>query len=337
MTRRTRIHVWSALVACLLLVSLPATGRARVVIKLGTIAPEGSAWHDALLSLRQQWLELSHGEVELRIYAGGVLGGEEEMVRKVQRRGLDAIAMSGAGLPYIDDSVDCLNIPMLFESYEELEYVRNGIAPELEKRFEAKQFRVLNWAEAGWVYLFTKRPVRTPDDLRKLRLWVAAGRPEVEKLYKELGLQVVPLSVTDMLTALQTGLIEAIYVPPLFALLDRSYQLATYMTDMKFAPLNAATVISVPAWERIPERYRQPFLAAAGQIGRALRDEIRQAGDAAIQEMRKRGLQVVELDAATLEQWRAEAQRVYPKFGCSLHYHELFEHILRLHRAFRSK
>jgi TRAP-type C4-dicarboxylate transport system substrate-binding protein len=337
MRRSIRTDVLPILLTCLLLLQFPATGLARVVIKLGTIAPEGSAWHDALLRMRQQWLELSHGEVEMRIYAGGVLGGEEEMVRKVQRRGLDAIAVSGSGLPYIDDSVDCLNLPMLFDSYEELEYVRNGVASELEKRFEAKQFKVLNWAEAGWVYLFAKRPVHTPDDLRKLRLWAAAGRPEVEKLYKELGLQAVPLPVTDMLTALQTGLIEAIYVPPLFALLDRSYQLATYMTDMKFAPLNAATVISVPAWERIPERYRPPLLAAARHIGRALRDEIRQAGDEAIQEMRKRSLQIVELDAATLEQWRAEVQRVYPKFGCSLHYPELFEHVLRLHRAFRSK
>ena len=94
---------------------------AQVVIKLGTVAPEGSARHDALLKIRQQWRDISHGEVELRIYAGGMLGGETEMVRKVQRQGLDAIAISGSGLPFIDSSVDCLNIPMLFASYEELD------------------------------------------------------------------------------------------------------------------------------------------------------------------------------------------------------------------------
>src|SRR5687768_2537558 len=99
------------LLTLLLCLQLPAMCRAQVVIKLGTVAPEGSTWHDALLSIRQQWRDISHGEVELRIYAGGVLGGEAEMVRKVQRHGLDAIAISGAGLPFIDSSVDCLNLP----------------------------------------------------------------------------------------------------------------------------------------------------------------------------------------------------------------------------------
>jgi TRAP-type C4-dicarboxylate transport system substrate-binding protein len=325
------------LLTLLLFLQLPATCRAQVVIKLGTVAPEGSTWHDALLSIRQQWRDISHGEVELRIYAGGVLGGEAEMVRKVQRHGLDAIAISGAGLPFIDSSVDCLNLPMLFESYEELDYVRNGIAPDLEQRLAHKYFKVLSWAEGGWIYFFTKAPVRTPDDLRKLRLWTAAGHPEAETLSKALGFQVVPLPETDMLTGLQTGLVDAIDVPPLFALLDRSYQLAKYMTNLKFAPLNAATVISLPAWERIPASHRPRLLDAVRQAGQALRAAIRQAGDDAIQEMRKRGLQIVDLDAPTIAQWRLEAQKAYPKFGCSVHHPDVFDKVLRLHQAFQRR
>lgn len=325
------------LVTGCLLLELPATSMAQVVIKLGTIAPEGSAWHDALLSIRQQWRDISHGEVELRIYAGGVLGGEAEMVRKVQRRGLDAITISGAGLPLIDSSVDCLNLPMLFESYEALDYVRNGIAAEVEQRFATKQFKVLSWAEGGWIYFFTKTPVRTLDDLRKLRLWISVGQPEAEKLVKEFGFQVVPLPETEMLTALQTGLIEAIDVPPLFALLDRSYQLAKYMTNLPFAPLNAATVISLPAWERIPASYRPRLLAAVRDTGQALRGTIRQAGDDAIKEMQQRGLQVIDVDASTIAQWRSEAQKAYTRFGCSVHHPELFEKILRLQREFQGR
>jgi len=327
----------SVLLTFVLFLQLPATSMAQVVIKLGTVAPEGSAWHDALLKIRQQWRDISHGEVELRIYAGGVLGGEAEMVRKVQRQGLDAIAISGSGLPFIDTSVDCLNIPLLFESYEELDYVRNGIAAEVEQRLANKRFKVLSWAEGGWIYFFTKAPVRTPDDLRKLRLWTSVGYPEAEALSKALGFQVVPLPETDMLTGLQTGLIEAIDVPPLLALLDRSYQLAKYMTNLRFAPLNAATVISVPAWERIPAGYRPRLLDVVRQTGQVLREEMRQSGDEAIQEMRKRGLQIVELDAPTLAQWRLEAQKAYPKFGCSVHHPEMFDKVLRLHREFRSR
>lgn len=337
MMRRPYPCLGPVLLTCVLCLLLPATSRAQVVIKLGTVAPEGSAWHDALLRIRQQWRDISRGEVELRIYAGGVLGGEAEMVRKVQRQGLDAIAISGSGLPFIDSSVDCLNIPMLFESYEELDYVRNGIAADVEQRLAHKHFKVLTWAEGGWIYFFTKVPVRTPNDLRKLRLWTAVGHPEAEKLSKEFGFQVVPLPETDMLIGLQTGLIEAIDVPPLFALLDRSYQLAKYMTNMKFAPLNAATVISLQAWERIPALYQPRLLDVVRQTGQALRDEIRQAGDEAITEMQKRGLQIIEVDDPTLAQWRQEAQKLYPKLGCGVHHPELFDKMLRLHRAFRSR
>ncbi|MDJ0949680.1 MAG: TRAP transporter substrate-binding protein DctP [Alphaproteobacteria bacterium] len=303
---------------------------ASVVIKLGTVAPEGSVWHDALLQVRQEWSKITNGEVELRIYAGGVLGGEGEMVRKLQRRSLDAVAITGAGLPRIDRSVEVLNIPLLFDSYGELEYVRGRIGPRLERRLEKRGFKILSWADAGWVYFFTKSPVRTPDDLRQLRLWTSSGAPEAEKLFKDFGLNVVPLPVTDMLTALQTGLIEAIDVPPLFALLDRSYQLAGHMTNLAWAPLNAAIVISTKAWRRIPARYGAALLKAIRGVARDTQTRIRRSGEEAIDEMQARGLTVVELDQATREEWRREARGAYPALRKSTGFPKLFDEVLRL-------
>ena len=196
---------------------------------------------------------------------------------------------------------------------------------------------MLNWAEAGWVYFFAKQPVRMPDDLRKLRLWIAAGYPETESLFKYFGFQVVPLAETDMLTALQTGLVEAIDVPPLFALLDRSYQAAPYMTDLKWAPLNAATIVHTQAWQQIPAEYQLPMVEAAQQIGKGLRDEIRRLGDEAIREMQARGLQIVSLDKATVDVWRNGAREAYNKLQCAQKHPKLFERILRLHEEYRSR
>ncbi len=315
----------------------PITGHAKIVIKLGTIAPEGSAWHDALLRIGQQWRDISNGELQVIIYAGGVLGDETEMVRKVQRRGLDAVAISGAGLPQIDSSIDCLNIPMLFDSYEELDYVRRAITFDLQEHLASRKIKVLNWAEAGWVYFFAKQPVSTPDDLKKLRLWTAAGYPETERLFKQFGFRVVPLASTDMLTALQTGLIEAIDVPPLFALLDRSYQAASYMTDLKWAPLNAATVIHLDTWQRIPEKYRTALVSAVATIGEGLRDRIRQAEEDAIKEMQARGLQIVTVDRATKEIWRSDVNKAYPELQCAKEHPHLFAKIMQVHAQFRQQ
>ena len=318
------------LVAALVIGAVPPAS-AQVVIKLGTIAPEGSIWHDVLLATREEWRKISNGKVDLRIYAGGVLGGEEEMVRKMQRRALDALTISGAGLPAIDGIVDCLNLPMLFDSYEELDEIRGAIAPELERSFEQHGYKVLTWAEAGWVHFFSKTPVHTPDELRALRLWISAGDPKAERLGKGLGFRVVALPATDMLTGLQTGLIEAIDVPPLFALLDRSFQAAPYMMDLPFAPLNAATVMTLPAWERIPPEYRNALVAAARELVVKQRAEIQRAEREAIAEMAKRGLTLVKLDAAAVAAWQRESEAVYSRLACHEEHPELLARILRLH------
>jgi TRAP-type C4-dicarboxylate transport system substrate-binding protein len=326
-----------AIVVLGLLAHLPAAGAGKLVIKTGTIAPEGSVWHDALLEIRQRWSKLSDGTVELRIYAGGVLGDETEMIRKVQRRGLDAIAISGSGLPRVDESVSCLNIPMLFESYDELDYIRDRIAPKLEQRIEKRGFRVLTWGEAGWLYFFTKHPVRTPSDLRQLRLWISPGFPEHEKIFKSFGFQVVPLPATDMLTSLQTGLIEAVDVPPLFALIDRSYQIANHMTDLRWAPLNAAMVISSRSWARIPGELQQPFLDAVREIGERLRRTIRGAESDAIREMVSRGLKVVSLDSADREAWRSEVNVAYSRLPCRQSQPDLLREVMRLHEEYSAR
>ncbi|MDH3689291.1 MAG: TRAP transporter substrate-binding protein DctP [Gammaproteobacteria bacterium] len=335
--RQLRKLISIPLLGILLVCHWGASAHANVVIKLGTIAPDGSIWHEALLETQQAWRELSNGEVELRIYAGGVLGGEAEMVRKMQRRGLDAITISGAGIGHIDHSMDCLSMPFLFDSYEELDFVRSQISSALERNFERRKFKLVNWAEVGWVHFFTTKPVRTPSNLRSLRLWTSVGDPSAERLFKKLGFQVVPLPVTDMLTALQTKLVEAIDVPPLFALLDRSYEYANHMMDLKFAPLNAATVMTVSAWERIPAEYRAKLLEVARVRGVALRNEVRQAEQQAIDEMKARGLQVIELSKQEADTWRSMGREAYEMHRCRIEYPEIFEQILRLHGEFLSK
>jgi TRAP-type C4-dicarboxylate transport system substrate-binding protein len=326
----------SALALVPLAVSLagfaPLRLEAATVIKLGTIAPEGSVWYDAVLSLSQRWRKISGGEVELRVYPGGVLGGEDEMVRKMQRQGLDALAVSGSGLPLIDSVIDCLNIPLLFDSYDQLDDVRRAIAPRIESSFEAKGYKILNWAEAGWVHFFAKSPVRTPDDLRRQRLWISTGGSYHERLLKQLGFRVVALPATDMLTGLQTGLIEATDVPPLFALLDRSYEVANYMTVMKFAPLNAATVIRLQSWQRIPARFRDEFLQAAREVAEQLRRRLHSSEQQAIDEMVKRGLHLVEIDARTRAQWSTLVKSQYSALACGRDHPDLLEQVLKLQR-----
>ncbi len=319
-----------------LLAAAPPVQAQRVLIKLGTLAPEGSPWHDVLLQMKEDWSRLSGGQVRLRIYPSGVLGGESDMIRKMRIGQIQAVAISGAALQRLEPAVACLQIPLMFDSYEELDFVRDRVAPRLEALLAARDFRVLNWGDAGWVHFFTTRPVTTLEDIRKIKLLTAAGDPKVEGLYRSFGFRVVPLAYTDVLTALQTGLIEAVQGPPLYALLDQWFGLATYMIDVKWTPLVAATVIRSDTWERVPQEWREGMLASAHAAGERMRREIRKLGDEAVPEMQKRGLKVIKVDAATFAEWRDEAERAYPKLRGEYAPADLFDEVQRLRDQFRA-
>jgi TRAP-type C4-dicarboxylate transport system substrate-binding protein len=311
-------------------------GAAPPTIKLATGAPVGSSWHDALNGLKQEWQRISGGSLEVKVFAGGTAGDDTELVRKIRRRGMDAIAVSGIGLSRIDKAVDCLNIPMMVDSYEEFDFIRERMAPKVEARIEAKGFKVLNWADIGWVHFFTKTPVRTLDDIRRLNLWISAGDPDTASLYKEMRFQVMPLPITDMLTNLQTGTIQAFQAPPLFAMLERSYEAAKNMVNVRWAPLVGATIISERAWNAIPAKLRPEMLAAAKKSGEKLRDEIRRLDRDAVVQMKKRGLNVIEADAAILADWRKQAEEAYPKLRGKMVPADLFDEVKRLRDQYRA-
>ena len=326
----------SLIAGCALLaIASPVFGQA-VLVKMGTLAPEGSPWHDILLQMRQDWRDISRGQVTLRIYPGGVLGDESDMIRKMRIRQLHAVAITGAGLSRIEPGIAALQIPLMFESYEELDYVRDRLAPRLESRLEEKSFTVLNWGDAGWVHFFSTKPVSTLDDIRGLKLLISAGDPETEELYATFGFRVVPLAYTDVLTSLQTGLIEAVQGPPLYAMIEQWFGLASNMIDIRWAPLVGATVIRTETWEKIPAEWREPMLRAARDAGRRLRGEIRRLGEDSVAEMQKRGLNVTELDETTRALWRAEADAAYPKLRGSYAPADLFDEVSRLCDQFRA-
>jgi TRAP-type C4-dicarboxylate transport system substrate-binding protein len=314
--------------------SAPAAG---VVVKMATVAPERSPWHDVLEQMGQDWRRLSEGRVTLHIYAGGTLGDEMALIKKMRIGQLQAVALSGVGIHQIEPGVSCLQVPMMFDSYEELDYVRDRIAPKLERMLREKGYIVLNWGDAGWVHFFTKTPASRPDDIRRMKLFINAGDAESLDLYKAAGLNPVPLAVTDMLSSLETGMIDAFDVPPLLALINQWFALATNMVDVKWAPLVGATIIRKETWQSIPEELRPALLDSARAAGEKFRANIRRLSDDAITEMQKRGLKVTRADAATVALWRSEAEAVYPKLKGKIIPADLFDEVRRLRDEYRSQ
>ncbi len=334
--KNSRIAIW--ILICVFLFSfLQGTVWAKnsIRIRIGTVAPKDSLWHDVLKYIKQEWQRITNGEVDVQIYAGGVLGDGPEMVNMVRAGRIQAVGLSSVGLSRIDNSIACLQIPMMFQSFEELDYVRDRLGPRLEMKLEERGFKLLLWAEAGWVHTFAKEPVRTPDELRKMKLFTQADDPDMEKLWKELGFRAIPLSLADLITSLQTDMIDAFNLPPEYALLTNAYRQASNMIVVKWTPLVAGAVIDLGVWNNLPEKYRPQMLKAAREAGEKYRDDIRKMGEESILEMKKRGLKIVELDADALAIWQREAEEAYPKLRGRYTPADLFDEALRLRDEFR--
>lgn len=282
-------------------------------IKLGTLAPEGTPWYEIARDMAEAWKALSHGRIELRIYAGGIAGDEDSVIRKMRVGQLHAAVLSAGGLSDIAPEFRAFYLPMMFDSYEELDYVLDRKRAQLEAILEAKGFKVLNWGDAGWVRFFSQRPVVDPDDLRAQRLfWWEAGGAYIEAL-KDAGFQPVPLAATEMHTALESGLINAFGAPAIAALAFQWFALAPHMTDLNWAPLIGATVITTKEWQAVPDDLKPAFLAAARDAGAKMKDGIRRLEDQAIEVMKKYGLVVHHVPPEIAAKWAAAARAVYPQ------------------------
>jgi len=297
---------------CLAVAARCASGQG-VVVKMATLLPQGSAWHTLLLEMAERWHKDSAGRVTLRIYPGGVAGDDGDVVRKMRLKTLDAGLLTAAGIGDIDRSIYALELPMGYASYQEFDDVLEKMQPMLEKVYADKGFVVLGWADGGWVRFFSKSPVRTPDDLKALKLFNWAGDDPAVELWKHAGFNPVPLPSTEISTALQTGLVSALPTTPQAALLLQWYNNAPYMADVRWAVLLGGLVVTKSTWDKVPEDARAALLAAGHETGHKLGALTRESEAGNIDAMVKHGLKVMTVDGAALAAWQRAAEAAYPK------------------------
>lgn len=324
--------------AILAVAILAAAGRSAAAdtLKLGTLAPEGSPWYEAIRDIAEAWTAESGGALEIRIYGGGVIGDEPDMVRKMRIGQLHAAALTGAGLSRIAPEVQALMIPLMLRSDEELNYVRDHLHERLAGIMAERGFILLTWGDAGWVHFFAQKPVVHPDDLKPLRLFTWAGDDAVVESYKRCGYNPVPLAATEIHTALQSGLINAFPTTPIAALSFQWFGLAPHMTDLNWAPLVGAVVITKSAWDRVPDELRPKFLAAARSAGKRLQARVRALGEDAVEVMQQHGLTVHHVPPEIAEVWEQVSRACYADILDQLAPIEMVREVERLRDAYRA-
>lgn len=330
-----RIALHGLLAAALCALATPTQAQ-KATLKMATLVPQGSTWHTTIQQMTSAWQEAAGGKVTVRLYPGGVAGDDTDVVRKMRLGTLDASVLTVSGFADIDRSIFALCMPMMYASYDELDAVAAKLAPHLEKIYADKGFIVLAWADAGWVRFFTKSPVRTPDDLRPLKLFAWAGDNQGLELWKAAGFNPVPLPSTEISTALQTGLVAALPTTPQAAVLLQWYTHAPNMTDLQWAVLLGGVVVTKNAWDKVPTEARPAFAAAAREAARTLSAQTRSGEKADVEAMAKRGLKVVSIDPATLATWRTTAEAVYPRLRGGFVPAEAYDLAMKLRAEYRA-
>jgi TRAP-type C4-dicarboxylate transport system substrate-binding protein len=308
-----------------------------VKVRLGTIAPRGSSYARHLLAMGEQWRQAPGGGVLLTVYPDGTMGTEADMVRRMRLGQLQAGMLTSMGLAQIEPAVTGLQyMPMMFRSLEEVDYIGEKLQPMLEKRLEEKGFVVLFWADTGWVRFFSKQPLIRPDDLKKSKLFVGAGRPADLESYRAVGCNPVPLETVDILPSLQTGLINAVPLPPSIALAGQVDGAAPHMLDLDWAPLVGAAVITKKTWDTVAPEGREALRKVATETGKLMKADGRRESVESVEAMRKRGLKIHALTPDLEAEWRQVVEATYPKIRGVVVPEDMFDGVVKQLKAYRA-
>jgi TRAP-type C4-dicarboxylate transport system substrate-binding protein len=312
---------------------------AVTTIKLATQAPVNSSWHKALLDMGAEWETKTAGRVKLTVYAGGTQGSEDATIR-MMRPGVDQLQsnlLMLPGLSTIDESFNVFGIPFFFQSDAEGQYVLEKLTPMLEKRLDAKGYKILAWGSAGWVQLFSKKPITTLADIKAAKLYTSQGNDRMVQWYKASGFNPVALNANDIPAQLKltTGMIDAAPSPPYPALLLQIFRDAKYMLDARFAPLYGAVVLTNEAWNKIEPNDRPIVVAAAKNAEKRLLGDAPKLDADSINTMKSRGLTVTTIDPKTAASFRAEADAFVKTMRGQMVPADVYDAAVRERDAFR--
>jgi TRAP-type C4-dicarboxylate transport system substrate-binding protein len=237
----------------ILVIILSSLAAAQTTIKFATLAPEGTTSMNIMREYVKAVEDATRGEIKFKIYPGGVSGDEKDVLRKIRIGQLHSAGFTGQGLGEILPEIRILDAPFLFHNYQEVDHVTSKLFDYFARKFEEQGYILLGWAEVGFVYMFSNEPIHSFEDIIGIKMWMWAGDPIAESTFKALQLNPIPLSITDVLTSLQTNLINGVYVAPYYCMALQWHTKTKYMLQMPLADSNGAVLLDKKIFNKLSE------------------------------------------------------------------------------------
>ena len=226
-------------------------------IRFATVAPDGSTWMKVMREYAKAIEDATNNEIQFKIYPGQVAGDEKVVLRKIRIGQLDSGGFTGVGLGEILPEVRIMDSPFLFNSYNEVDYIADQFFNYFSEKFEEKGFILLGWAEVGFVYVFTNKPINALEDMNGVKMWMWEGDPIAEATFRAFNISPIPLSITDVLTSLQTNLINGVYISPYACTVVQWHTKVKYMLDLPLADSNGAILISKKKFNKLSDSQKE--------------------------------------------------------------------------------
>ena len=299
----TRI-LFAALVALLI---APPVSAQNLRLKIATMAPDGTLWMKEMAKAADEVEERTKGRVSFRFYPGGTMGSDSAVLRKIRIGQLHGGVVLAGALADIDPDLEIYSLPLLFSSYGEVDFVREKMDRVLIDELADKGYVAFGFTETGFTYLFSAQPTRTFEDLKGRKTWMMQDDPVSLAIVEAAGLSPVPLPLSDVLTGLQTGLIDTVAAPPVGAVALQWFTKAKYLTDLPITYVCGAMVVSSEAFNRMSAGDQEIVREVFGRANETLDGTSRSDNQEARQALVKQGVELVHPTAETLEKWEVIA------------------------------
>ncbi len=290
-------------------------------IRFAVLAPEGSTWMNLMRSFNDDIKQKSKGSLSFKIFPGGISGDEFDVIRKMKMGKIDSAGFTGVGLGQILPSIRILELPRLFDSYEEVDYVSNKLRPFYEKELLKKGYVLLGWAEVGFVNMFSNKKLDSLSALNGVKMWAWEGDPLAKELFTQLKVVPNPMPITDVYTSLQTGLINAVYISPLAAIAMQWFTKTKYMTTLKITNATGAVLMTQKAFNKLSTTEQKLLKIEYDSFCKKLVSESRKDNEKAYSTLKKNGTKFVDLkkeditkfDEISKNVWNALIGKLYDK------------------------
>lgn len=273
-------------------------------LKIATIAPEGSSWMKDMRTGAKEIEERTGGRVKFKFYGGGIQGNDRQVRRKMRTGQLSGGALSSGGLNGFQKDADVFSLPLMFNTIEEARYVRNHMEPELRRRLEDAGYVNFGFATAGFGYMMSNKPMSSLADFKGQKVWTAEGDPVGYAALSALGVAPVTMPITDVMTGLQTDLLDSVTVPPVGAVVFQWHTKLSYITEMPVAYVYGAMLVDERAFSKISPQDQAVVREVMEGIYRKFDQNGVRDSDDAMRALLEGGMKMVTPDQSEVSQWR---------------------------------